>query len=65
MTARIGEVIESLLTWAKAVTDEIGTSGIYLFGSLIHRNGAQFGPKSDVDLVVVIPEGFVSVPNYV
>jgi predicted nucleotidyltransferase len=56
----IGEIIDSLEMWAKSVTTEIGTSGVYLFGSLIHKDGAQFGPQSDVDLVVVVPEGMTN-----
>ena len=29
---------------------------MYVFGSLVYRDGEQFGEKSDVDLVVVMPE---------
>src|SRR6185295_15023591 len=58
MAASINKIIDSLEAWANAVTDEIGAAGIYVFGSLMHRSGAQFGPQSDVDLVVIIPGGF-------
>ena len=41
---------------AKAVHAELGPQAIYLFGSLVYRDGAQFNDRSDVDLVVVMPE---------
>ncbi|WP_424811045.1 hypothetical protein [Roseococcus sp. YIM B11640] len=42
--------------WANDVAAELRPSGVYVFGSLIYRDGEQFSHKSDVDLVVVMPE---------
>ncbi|MGO8994173.1 MAG: hypothetical protein ACLQVI_12660, partial [Polyangiaceae bacterium] len=53
---QIAETKEFLAGWAKAVHAELGPQGIYLFGSLVYRDGAQFNDRSDVDLVVVMPE---------
>src|SRR3954468_1787454 len=51
----VQETIELLTRWAQAVKGELGAAGVYVFGSLVHRGGAQFSKASDVDLVVVIP----------
>jgi predicted nucleotidyltransferase len=40
----------------KAIDEELSPAGVYAFGSLIYREGAQFGDKSDIDLIVVMPE---------
>ena len=45
-----------LARWARDIRDEIGAEGVYVFGSLIYRDGAQFGDRSDIDLVVVLNE---------
>ena len=50
------DTIALLERWAKSVLDELKPAGVYVFGSLIYRKGEQFGEKSDVDLVVVMPE---------
>lgn len=42
--------------WAKEVDAALGPQAIYLFGSLVYRDGAQFNDRSDIDLVVVAPE---------
>jgi predicted nucleotidyltransferase len=42
--------------WAKEVQAKLGAEGIYLFGSLVYRDGALFNDKSDVDLVLAMPE---------
>jgi predicted nucleotidyltransferase len=49
------DVRRRLATWATTVAKDIGAWGVYLFGSLIYREGAQFGKGSDVDLVVCFP----------
>ncbi|WP_407187329.1 nucleotidyltransferase domain-containing protein [Bradyrhizobium centrosematis] len=54
-TSLVSDVKQRLTAWAKSVADDIGTAGVYLFGSLVYRGGAQFGPASDVDLVVCFP----------
>ena len=51
----ITDIKRLLASWATAVAEDNGTSGVYLFGSLIYRSGAQFGVGSDVDLVVCFP----------
>lgn len=45
-----------LTDWAKAVHADLSPQGIYVFGSLVYRDGAQFNDKSDVDLAIVMPE---------
>jgi predicted nucleotidyltransferase len=49
------EVKRQLTAWGQTVADDIGALGVYLFGSLVYKSGAQFGPGSDVDLVVLFP----------
>jgi predicted nucleotidyltransferase len=51
----ISDIRRRLASWATVVAKDIDTSGVYLFGSLIYRGGAQFGSSSDVDLVVCFP----------
>ena len=53
--ALVQTVLAHLRQWADAVRTDPGVAGLYVFGSLIHRDGAQFGERSDVDLVAVIP----------
>lgn len=55
-TKHVAETRSYLTDWAKAVHAELRPQGIYAFGSLIYRGGAQFSDKSDVDLAVVMPE---------
>lgn len=51
----IKETLELLARWAQAAKSAPGVAGVYVFGSLVHRDGAQFADTSDIDLVVVIP----------
>lgn len=53
---QIAETIAVLERWARDLSDALRPAGIYLFGSLVYRDGDQFGDASDVDLVVVMPE---------
>jgi predicted nucleotidyltransferase len=55
-TERIAKTKSYLTQWAKDVESDLKPQGIYLFGSLIYRDGAQFNDKSDVDLAVIMPE---------
>lgn len=48
----LGELRAALDSWARLVAAERGAEGVYLFGSLVYRGGAQFTSLSDVDLVV-------------
>lgn len=45
-----------LAEWAVALHADLAPESIYVFGSLVYLNGYQFGDKSDVDLVVLMPE---------
>jgi predicted nucleotidyltransferase len=49
--------------WAKRTDEQIGSGGIYIFGSTISRNGDQFDDQqSDIDLVVVFPRTVTTAP---
>jgi predicted nucleotidyltransferase len=48
------ELLERLQRWAGKVS-ELGSPSVHVFGSLVYRNGTQFGESSDVDLVVTLP----------
>jgi predicted nucleotidyltransferase len=52
---QVEQLHELLRSWAREVANSIGTDGIYLFGSLIYREGTQFVQGSDVDLAVLFP----------
>ena len=52
---KVAEIRGLLVQWSRAVVGDIGTDGIYLFGSLVYREGIQFIESSDVDLVVLFP----------
>lgn len=45
-----------LRRWAVGISEELAPAGVYVFGSLIYREGEQFGEKSDVDLLAIMPE---------
>lgn len=49
------KVLAKLKEWAKNTHQEIGSDGIYVFGSLIRRGGVQFEDRSDIDLLIQIP----------
>ena len=53
---QIADVKALLQAWGRVVSEDIGSSGIYCFGSLIYQDGAQFNDGSDVDLLVAMPE---------
>jgi predicted nucleotidyltransferase len=46
---------ENLREWTQDAIEERGAAAVYLFGSLVYRNGEQFGDSSDIDLVVLMP----------
>ncbi len=55
MMATVEEIIISVQTWAKAVTDTLDVESIHLFGSLVYLDGARFDSKvSDVDLLLIL-----------
>jgi predicted nucleotidyltransferase len=47
-------VREALEKWGQSAL-QYGTPELYVFGSLVYKDGSQFGVNSDVDLVVVLP----------
>lgn len=51
----IVKIIDALAAWGKLIRSEIGCTDAYVFGSLIRNNGGQFDARSDIDLVVIIP----------
>jgi predicted nucleotidyltransferase len=55
-TTNLEQIHDTLRESAKIAVSDYGAKGVYLFGSLIHKDGAQFMSSSDVDLVVVLPE---------
>jgi predicted nucleotidyltransferase len=54
-TIDLKQLHETIETWAKSAIEGYEAKAVYLFGSLIHKGGAQFNESSDVDLVVVMP----------
>ncbi|MDX0009028.1 hypothetical protein GOB13_15220 [Sinorhizobium meliloti] len=56
MASVIPKLHELLRDWALKAVEGYDAAGVYLFGSLIYRDGAQFGESSDVDLVVTLPK---------
>lgn len=53
------KVIGLLISWAHAIQAKTGISEIYLFGSLVSREGIMFDEdKSDVDLMIIIPDEY-------
>ncbi|MEI8701881.1 nucleotidyltransferase domain-containing protein [Mesorhizobium sp. ISC15] len=55
-TKPVSEAKDYLFRWAKVTRGDLAPLGIYVFGSLIYRDGTLFGDRSDIDIVVVIPE---------
>jgi hypothetical protein len=59
----VARVEKHLRRWAKDVNKAISPGGIFLFGSLVYKNGLQFDAAiSDIDLVVCIPEDLTTAP---
>lgn len=54
-TALVADLKKRLAVWSESVVKDNGSAGVFLFGSLVYRNGTQFGRGSDVDLVVLFP----------
>lgn len=46
---------DEIADWSAKAISNYDTPAVYLFGSLIHKDGAQFIESSDIDLVVVVP----------
>jgi len=52
----IAKLLQHCEDWAKGLDSQLGQPQLYLFGSLINREGSQFNPQeSDLDFVVVLP----------
>jgi predicted nucleotidyltransferase len=47
--------LPALKAWAHNLKKTIGTDGVYLFGSLVYREGQQVVDSTDIDLVVRFP----------
>ncbi len=56
LNQQVSDVRALLRKWGREVREELDPSGIYCFGSLIYKDGAQFNDGSDVDLLVTMPE---------
>lgn len=54
-TILVADLKKRLVAWGESVVEETGSAGVFLFGSLVYKGGAQFGAGSDVDLVVLFP----------
>lgn len=50
------DTVHTLSNWGAQVVGSIGADGIYLFGSLLYRDGEQFITESDIDLALVFPD---------
>ena len=49
--------MDALAAWRGALVKEMGSDAVFVFGSLVYRDGAQFyQATSDVDILVVIPQ---------
>ncbi|MBR0648858.1 nucleotidyltransferase domain-containing protein [Roseomonas terrae] len=48
----IDKIKKELDDWSKLIIKERGAEKVFLFGSLVYRNGAQFTPLSDIDIVI-------------
>ena len=60
----VTQVEEHLRRWATEVRNAISPAGIFLFGSLVYKNGLQFdSSSSDIDLVVGIPLDRTTAPE--
>ena len=53
--APLEQLYSSLRDWGEKAVRDYQVQSVYLFGSLIHKNGSQFNEHSDIDLVVVMP----------
>jgi hypothetical protein len=52
----LDELKEKLTSWAQDAVTRLGATHIHVLGSLVYKNGEQFGASSDIDLVMVMPE---------
>lgn len=54
---QVDQVREELAKWAAAAVTDYSAQAVYVFGSLVYRDGTQFMSSSDADLVVLLPDG--------
>ena len=53
-------LLDVLRDWGRELEREIGTEGVFVFGSIVYKDGAQFNvATSDIDLVAVFPSNAV------
>lgn len=53
----VDNIIIHLKKWAIDVNSKLKADKICVFGSLIYRKGEQFTALSDIDIVIVMPNG--------
>lgn len=41
--------------WGNSIITDLSAEGVYLFGSLVYKEGKRFVAESDIDLVVIFP----------
>lgn len=51
------EIHRLLRDWSNCAVTKLKAEGVYLFGSLVYKDGEQFDKSSDIDLVIVMPPG--------
>lgn len=61
MAINLATLQDTLVAWAKRVESALEDAEVYLFGSLVYRDGEQFTPTSDIDLVVKFGAGLKAV----
>lgn len=54
-TLDLERIWEGLSKWSDTAVTQFGAAKVYVFGSLVYRDGAQFVQSSDVDLVIELP----------
>ena len=55
MTIDLEKIRDILKRWAAEAVNPYEAQAVYVFGSLVYKDGEQFMNSSDIDLVVVLP----------
>ena len=62
--ADLSGILNHCREWAARIRIAPGADGVFIFGSTIHQNGAQFNSKSsDLDIAIQIPASLLSAPT--
>lgn len=56
-------ILSALGEWAGNAAKELESSRLYVFGSLVHRDGVQFNEESDIDLLIILPTSLADAVN--